>query len=363
MKSILLASASIVAFAGAAAAEVSFSAEATVGYNTDDAPFSADDNAEGFYWDGNVAVTLSQELDNGLTVGAGFDFDVADNSLGEPLESGGWNIFVESETAGLYVGDVAFAAETRWVSAGDMEQDNFSDADGEVALRADAMFNNIEASLSYVLADADGNVNVADDLNQLSLGVAADFGNVNAVLVYQEAISEAAGFYNGDNDDFNEGEMFGISVGTTFGGADVRLAYASDETEGENSLGLEASYPIGPVTVTGYYVEESLGDANFGLNVAYEDGPISVALDYADEQGTEIIGLEGSYDVGNGLVAYAGILTEDAGDRFYLAGEYDLGSGAALLVSYAEDDNDVDGDEIGANEYQRGTTVEVSFEF
>ena len=38
---------------------------------------------------------------------------------------------------------------------------------------------------------------------------------------------------------------------------------------------------------------------------------------------------------GNGLVAYAGILTESR-DRFYLADEYDLGSGLPLPVSYAE---------------------------
>ena len=60
----------------------------------------------------------------------------------------------------------------------------------------------------------------------------------------------------------------------------------------------------------------------------------------------------------------AGYLTQDGTeDRFYVAGDYDLGSGAALLVSYAEDDDDIDGDEIGGPEYQRGTTVEVSFEF
>lgn len=374
MKSILLASASVIAFAGAAAADVDWSGSAAVGYNDD----ILGDN-DGFYWDGNLAVSLSQELDNGLTVTGTFDFDFvnADQndsgvaSLGDVLDAGGWALTIASETASVNVGDVAFAAETRWDSAGDMESDGFSEADGEAAIRADVMFNNIEASLSYVLANNANFYNAADDLNQLSLGVAADFGAYNVVLAYQEESGEAAGFYSddgageGDNGDFNDNEIFGISVGATFGGADVRLAYASDETTGEDSTGLEVAYPIGPVTVTAYFVSESeaAGD-NYGLNVAYEDGPIAVALDYQDDQGTEIIELEGSYDVGNGIVIYAGYLAEEGTeDRFYAAGEYDLGGGASLLVSYAEDDDDVDEDEIGANEYQRGTTVEVSFEF
>ncbi len=53
------------------------------------------------------------------------------------------------------------------------------------------------------------------------------------------------------------------------------------------------------------------------------------------------------------------------GDAFYVAGEYDLGSGAMLLVSYAEanDAGFAGDDEVGAPEYQVGTTVEVSFKF
>lgn len=63
-------------------------------------------------------------------------------------------------------------------------------------------------------------------------------------------------------------------------------------------------------------------------------------------------------------MVYAGYLTEDGTeDRYYVAGEYDLGGGASLLFSYVEDESNVDEDEVGANEYQRGTTVEVAFEF
>ncbi|WP_084860871.1 porin [Salibaculum halophilum] len=373
MKSILLASASVFAFAGAAAAEVSFSGDTKLGYNEDDGPttngFPGDDEFDGFYWEGNLAVALSQELDNGLTAGATFDFDfvtsdgTGTSSLGDSLDAGGYTVFIESDTASLTFGDTTFAAENRWVSAGDMEQDAFSEADGEAALRGDMTYGNIEGSISYVIANNADTYNASEDLNQLSLGASADFGGVNVVMAYQAESDEAAGFYSG-NGDFTDDEIFGLSAGTTFAGADVRVAYATNQTADEDSIGIEGSYPFGPVTASAYFVAESMGDDNFGVSVDYSDGPIAVTASYADEQGTDIAGVEGSYDVGNGLMVMAGYLTEEGTeDRFYVAGDYDLGSGAALLVSYAEDDDNVDGDEIGGPEYQRGTTVEVSFDF
>ncbi len=60
MKRILLTSTALVAFAGAAAADVTWSGTAGLGYN--------DDIDDGFYVDGDLDVTMSQELDNGVTV-------------------------------------------------------------------------------------------------------------------------------------------------------------------------------------------------------------------------------------------------------------------------------------------------------
>ena len=60
------------------------------------------------------------------------------------------------------------------------------------------------------------------------------------------------------------------------------------------------------------------------------------------------------------------LLGDDGHDDYYVGGQYDLGSGASLLVSYAVDDDgdEADGDDdIGAQGYQVGTTVELSFEF
>lgn len=361
MKSILLSSAAIIGLSGAAFAEahtgVTFSGEAELGYN-DLVATGGGDNNFGFYSELSVTIGLAAELDNGLTAAASIDLeDLAGGTGG--VNGAEYELSLTSETAGLYYGDTSFAAENVWEAAGDMESDSFSEADGEEALRGEVSMGGVEAQISYVLGEEGGTRNAANDLNQLSIGVSGDFGNFNVVAAYQEASGEAAAFYAG-NGDFNDAEVFGISVGTSFAGADVRVAYADDTAA--NSLGLEVSYPFGPVTATGYYVAESVGSDNWGLNFAYENGPIAVELDYQDDQGTQKVSLEGSYDVGNGLMVFAGL--DDSGDDMYLGGEYDLGSGASLLVSYADDsDADNGDDEIGANEYQEGTTVEISFEF
>lgn len=371
MKSILLASASVLVLAGAAAAEVEWAGVATLGHNDD----TSGDN-HGFYWDLEIDVTLSQTLDNGLTAGATFGFEAADDTggdLGQDLVSKDFVLFLESDMASLFFGDTAFAAETRWTSAGDMEADDFSEQDSEVALRGDLSYGGIEASISYLIADKDGmSVTDAtggtDNVDQLSIGAVGTFGNFTVGMAYQEE-SLAPCWGATCDDDFDPDEVFGIFGSTSFAGADVTVAYASNQTEDNDSLGIKVAYPFGPVTATVYYVDETSGngEANMGLNVAYEDGPISVALDLQDDQGDSKWALEGSYDVGNGIVVYAGIMNneDDDGDDedYYLAGEMDLGNGASLLVSFAEDADGDQGDEIGGPEYQRGTTIEASFKF
>lgn len=370
MKSILLASASVVAFAGAAAAEVSFGGEATLGFN--DTVNALDDNNDGFYWSANLAVTFSQELDNGLTASATFDFDVADDTTGLDLVSGGYLLSVTSETAGLYYGDTAFAAQTYWVSAGDMEADGFSESDGEVVLRGEVVYGGITAGVSYAVADAGGDIvgdNGGDALDQMSVGAKGAFGNFTFALAYQEESQGTVGAYDPavENGDFNTDEVLGVSVGTTFGGADLTVAYASETNSEESSIGVKVAYPFGPVTVTAYYVMEDDSvdvDDNFGVNVAYASGAFAVTLDYQDDQGVAKTAVDGSYDLGNGIMVYAGFYTADdrAEDEYYVAGTLALADNASLLVAYAVGETNPD-DEIGAGAYQEGATVELNFAF
>ncbi|WP_400084183.1 porin [Yoonia sp. R78084] len=388
MKSILLTTTAIVAFAGAAVADghagVSFSGDFTLGFNddNDDVDSASATSAgkigdnDGFYWEGDLNVTGTAALDNGVTASASWEFDITDEDNGQPISSDGVLLSLTTDNAGLYLGDTSFAAETQWKSAGDMEADGFSEADGENVLRGDVSVAGIDASISLALGNADGGLvaeDTTEDYDQLSFGASGDLGMFSFAVAYQEE-SEFAPYFSAENGDFNDSEIFGISAGVSVAGADITVAYASDETLDENSTGIQVSYPFGPITGTVYYVAEDDGsdEDNYGATVAYADGPIAVTLDYDYDQGVNKVGLDGTYDLGNGFTIGAGMYdqSDDATDAnngtdFYVAGMYDLGGGAELLVTYADAETAgaIADDEVGGPDYQVGTTVEVSFSF
>ncbi|MEJ6399190.1 porin [Yoonia sp. 208BN28-4] len=362
MKSILLTSTALVAFAGAAAADghasVSYGLGATLGYN--DTVAATDDNNEGFYWEGNLKATASAALDNGVTAGAYFEVTVAEDD-GDASDDGGialsssdWVVSLESDMASLYFGDTSTAATKHWVSAGDMEADDFTTGTDSAVLRGDVSFAGFDTSLSYIYDDD------SNELEQLSLGAAGSFGAFTVSAGYQADtdFADASG-------DFNASEVYGISVGGTFAGATVTAGYASNETNGEASTGIKLAYPFGPVTAEVYYVMEEVGDDNYGVKVTYDANGIAVTAAYRDEQGRPEYNIDASYDLGNGLVAIGGILNENEGDDidYYVGATYDLGGGASVLMTYAGDEDGDQADEIGAGDYQEGITVEVSFAF
>lgn len=345
MKRILLASASIVAFAGAAAAEVIFGGSATLGYN--------DTVEEEFYWDSNLGVTFTQELDNGLTAGVSFDFDIADRNLGTGLSSGGFVLSLTSDMGGLYFGDVDPVGDSEWGGVGGSAVAGFNDkdvhfdvAEFEAMLRGEVMFGGIEGFVSFGV-DTDGVGLATADVDAMQIVVKGSFGNFNGTLAYQEEFGPTP-------------EILALSVGTSFVGADVTLAYETDQTE--SSIGVGLSYPIGPVTAGAYYTSNEIADDSFGVSADYASGPIAVSAFYDVDQGDDgSFGVEGSYDVGSGIMIMAGLV--DNGDAYYVAGTYDLGGGASLLVAYADDSNNALNDEIGDPGYMAGITAELSLSF
>lgn len=350
MKRILLTSTALVAFAGAAAADVSWSGSATLGYN--------DDINDGVYADADIDVTLSQELDNGVTASVTFGWELeqhennsdngtfnADNNLSASLTS---------DSASIFYGDTAYAAQTYWSGVTNMNEDAFSEADGENVLRGEVVFGSVTAGVSYGVGNEGSSDN--GELNQLSIGATAELGAATVVLAYQEEETTPS---NGqiDNGDFNSSEVLGLSVSANLGGADITFAYARDDDDA--STGIEVAYPIGDITATVFYVSEDAIDDSFGLQVAYASGPMSVTAFYHDG-GDEDSGIQIGYDVGNGLNVYAGGSDDDG---TYIGVEYDLGGGANLVASFAEDSDDATNDEIGPQAYLHGTTVAVSFSF
>ena len=335
MKTILLASASIVAFAGAAAAEVNFGGDAELGYN--------DDIEGGFYWNFGLSVDASQELDNGLTASISIDIDTnnTDTFDGGSVDASDFVLELSAENASLSFGDVDYAADSAWSGVTNMEADSFAeagDAGEDGVLNASVSFGGVEAAVSYALIEG------TDNLDALTVGATAELGMATVIVAYEDD------FISGD-------DVMGVAVAGTFGGVDGVLAYADNGTE--TSIGVEGTYSFGDVAVTAFYVSNDVADDNYGVEVAYAAGALSIEAFYHDGN-DEDMGIHAGYDLGNGLELFAGYSDDDGQ---YVAGEYDLGGGAGLTVAYAEDEDNAANDEIGPNEYMHGTTVAVSFDF
>ena len=368
MKSILLASVSVVAFAGAAVAEVGFSGSASFGYNDD----AYGDN-DGFYWESDLVISFTQELNNGLSAGVDFDIDISDDSEGDgqgnALSSGGFVLFLKSEDAGIYFGDTSFAAQKFWFedNVDEMAGDGFSEQDGENVLRGDLTYGDVAASLSYVVTDTDG-ARPAGDVDQLSLGAGFAVGGYAFTVAYQEESDAAAGVAGsgvyGAYDDFNTDSIFGIAMVAQLIGVDSVIAYASNLTQDHNSLGILVNYPIGAFAVRAYYVMEDgplAAEDAWGIGATYENGPFALEAAYKSTNGEDDSRIEGTYDIGNGIMLWGGLTS--GGDDYYAAATMDVGGGATVLFSYGVDDDDSEDDEIGNPSIQKGATVEVSLAF
>jgi outer membrane protein OmpU len=370
MKNILLASTAIVGFAGAAFADghsaVSFAGDASLGYN--------DDISDGFFWDSKIMTGFSATLDNGLTASASFDINIADDDDADTVDFDDYTLSLTSEMGGLYYGVTAFAAETLWQSAGDMAGDSFSEADNDIVLRGELTFGSVTAAVSTAIEDHAG-TEADDDATQLSVAAVADLGNFTVGIAYQEE----SGLFGGAAavaGDYNMDEVLGLFASTTVAGFDVALAYAEETNSGESSVGLEVGYTMGDMTLGAYFVSEdvptSTEDQSYGVSVGYASGPIALAAYFNKDLGNDEFALQGSYDLGNGLVMTAGSIDGDSATdndfAAFIVADYDLGGGASVMASFAEANNvgtltSDDIDTFGGYELKHGTTIELSFAF
>ncbi len=424
MKNILLSSAAIALLAGAASAEVTWSGDAEIGYN--------DDFEGGFYYDAGLYVNLSQELNNGWTASAQLDIDLENGdddtfSMGS-VDSSDWVVSISNDMFSLSFGDVdtAYASFTGVGAlydndlfapadeASDYEEyldgyleDNFAfdpeeDNDASAGILLTAEYMGLSIAASTILVDEDfwlidgttvgGTTGAGDKTNgefkYSQVALAYDFGMFNAGLLYAEdvmfdidgvtAFEEAA-----DDalvpavDRVGEADMIVLNLGASFGGADFNLSYMDYDAD-VTGVGLDVSYPIGPVVLGAYYASYDFDgsapeDDAYGVSVDYSDGPITVSAYYEEVLGEEEYAVEGAYDFGMGLVVTAGYIDGDDEDdndfASYIVAEYDLGGGASFLASYAdansdaaESTDDIDTG-IGGYELNSGATLALSFEF
>lgn len=361
MKRILLTSTALVAFAGAAAAEVTFKGDAEIGYN--------DTVENGFYWSMGLTVKASQELNGGLTAGFSLDVDLddADSTFSQgAVETSDFELYLKSDNAGLYFGDTKTAAQKYWEDVRGM-QGFFLDrkaASSEATLRGEATLGSAFVSVSALIKDTNGGTDDADVGAYQGL-VKYDFGTFSVIAAYQ-----------GEDTNFGlTDDAFGLTGMATFAGAKVTLSYA---TMGDaDSIGVAASYPFGPVTVGASYAANDTGSLEadvYGVYAEYKQGDIwgKAYYDHVESGSIEagIFGVRGSYTMSD-LKLFAAVEVNDQADTtaYVIGGEYDLGGGAALLFSHGDDDvagnanSDVADWNDDYDDYNEGTTVALSFKF
>ncbi len=413
MKRILLTSTALVAFAGAAAAEVTFGGDAELGYN--------DDFSGGIFWSFGLTVNGSMELDNGLKASISGDvelvnapevddqgtFDPSDDVVingsgssafdGNDVQIDDLVISLSSDNASLTFGDTAPAADALYSSAvtnidadGFNDEGDLNDASGnsieDGVLIGRVKFGASEVGVSYAVANSN-DASIDDDLEMLQVGANTTLGNFDISFGYQEAVQGFSGNVGGVSTP-NSPEIYALSASTTFGGAKVGLAYA--KSSGTNaaggavsltSIGVQAAYTFDAITATVFYSTNDLKggtgtwDDNYGIALDYASGPLTVGFLYHDGE-DEDMQLNVAYDMGNGLSLFGGYRDEgengadvQQGKYTYIGGDYDLGGGAAVRVSYADVDAGPGGvatarDELGKSEdVKEGVTVSVKFKF
>lgn len=368
MHRIFLSTTALISMTGAASADITWSGKTELGYNNEEQV----EDGKGVIATAEISPKFSVDLDFGLTAGAEATFILLDqeggggvdtDDLSDDFDAESYIFSLSNENFGLEFGTTDFAPDSFWASAGDMEADGFSEADGETGVLFSGTYGSMSFGVSSVLHTDDFALGGKGEgeFDQMALAVNADLDDFDVSFAYQE---EADLAFDG-NGDFEADEILAASVGTTLQGIDLRLGYASNQTDDVDSTGIELGYAIQDVSFGGYYVSESAGNDNWGLSAGYESGPLAVEVYYEDEQGSSLAGIEGAYEVNERLVVKAGFIDdEDANDDggTYIGAEYDLGNDVSFLLSFADADAE-DEDGLGGPEYRNGVTALLTLEF
>lgn len=331
--------------AGHSSGNIGISGSTDVGYN--------DDIESGIFQETNIDIKASKDAGNGITVSGharlnldwaeGTDEDSDDDSTTPEVEFKS----IAVETA---VGKLEFADSFDGTGASDSfytDRDGMSfdmqNGDGIAGLKWSGDYGNF----GYAI-DAGSLENATGD--DYSIGLGGDFGPATV------------GFGFENNSNTGNGTQFGISADFDAGIADVGVSYIDNDNG--NSIGLVASAEVTPgLTVGAYYAVNDPTDDAYGVTLDYANGPFGLAVDYNTGEGAIVdeIEIDASYDMGNGVVLYAGY-SDDASsgteEGYYVGAEIDVADGVKATIAYSPD-----ADEIGGPEFKQGTSAFLSLTY
>jgi outer membrane protein OmpU len=294
MKNVLFASTALVAFSGAAVADVALSGRAEMGL------FGSTNADIQFFTDIDVTFTMTGETDNGLSFGASVDLDeggsgaaaVADNA-----DDGGIAIFVRGDFGTVTLGDTDGALDWALTEAGNVGNPG-SIADDETS------------HAGYVGSYGDGSGGDGQILRYDF--TAGDFG----VAVSVEGADTTASPIGNDY-----GFALGLKYNLDLGGTTIALGLGFQNTVAdEDIVGISATANLDNGFSVGVVYSDwsdSANDNQLGLGIGYTTGPISLHANYGKVElasGADVdgFGLAAAYDLGGGAVAHFGYRNDDA---------------------------------------------------
>lgn len=336
MKKALFATTALVAFAGAASAEVTISGWAEMGIVGGDRFITGTLMSATQFWnDVDIEFTLSGESDSGISFGARVDLDEAGN-LGNTFRNQGTSIFISGNFGTLTLGDTDGALDWALTDAGNIGNPgsisddetthlgyngDYGDGGGFVTttgnifgpiaplpaydnqiLRYDYSFGDFGIAISY----EQGGLTVPAFLGQVPDIPGWSDGSLAVGLRYALAlggttVNLGAGFQTVD-------WGAGVATNEDIWGVSAQAAFA-----GGFQAGVEFTQYNDVIGFVGADVD------HVGVGVGYESGPFSVHANWGQWGYSAVIGspdvsgwgLAAAYDLGGGLSVNAGVGHDD----------------------------------------------------
>ncbi|MHA6265625.1 porin [Aliiroseovarius sp. CAU 1755] len=252
MKKILFASTALVASAGFAAAEISFSGEAGMGFIYDDV---SGDWSPDYYT--TLSVSMTGETDGGLGFGADFDITTANGaSLVDQT-----TVYIEGGFGKFSVGNVGSAVDAKLglsdIGYSGLGTDNVAEALVDAAdmgnVMYDGTFGDFGVAMSY---DMQG-------MENFSIAATYNMGDYNFGIGYDDWGNIAAG------------SAFHVKAGANIADFSLNALYSRADDADITSYGITAGYTMGAVGVTAAYSEVDVAGVSadaYGIGVKYDLG-------------------------------------------------------------------------------------------
>lgn len=270
MKKILLATTVLVGTAGFAAAEVTMSGSANMGYKKVETALAGDQEGS-FNHEITLSVSMAGESDAGFSFGAAFDI-LANGTAGALTNDGPGSVFISGAFGKLSMGDVGDADAQGGIS--DVGYDGIGIDDLAESLDATG-----SSTVMYSYSQGPFSVSVSTALTATNTDQAAIGAKYTTEMFY-------VGVGYSDNNQTagitttTEGKTTSLYAGGTFSGVKVDAMWSSLNSEtnlvanDREVYGLSVAYTMDAVTITAAYSNTDAVNvkASSGLGVSYDLG-------------------------------------------------------------------------------------------